>query len=565
MNGIISIHDIYAKGGTINTDVVLDLNHALPGDKVLYHVTDGIAVIDSITKRARHLVSGILEIKSNIIYGVSSKGGRYYLFRPTDGKYPPFIVLSKVKPTDYHSHIYVVITFLEWTTKYPRGNCEFIIGEIGIHSNEITNRLYRHGLGGHHRSSVKTNLIKQDLKLSKDPGSRRPFLNHHIISIDPPGCRDIDDALHVEVHEDHYLLGIHIADVDHYVPLDSHLDKLAFERMTSIYTDEKTFHMLPLELATDRCSLLEGKERYAMSLLLKIDFNGQLQSYEFVPTVIKVHTNMSYETADSLLTTTLAPLYNLITLYQSGYTPTTSGAHFLVEKAMILANTLCAQALLSRYGSAILRTHYNSGHSFEGTYEPELIKYMNICLNQAAQYHHAHTTDMVHHEGLKLTHYTHFTSPIRRYIDIVNHRLLKGIINIDVAKNYFQQICDHANTINKQVRRFNRDIDYLNVVHILDQETTYITTEAYIIEISSNYSLKIYIPKYQLTQRIKLCDQELRHLYSFDHQHDTVTIQDNDHHIEYKLYSKIIIQMLAIPKQDAYGKKLRITTGLFSN
>ena len=553
MNGIFSIHDHYSKGGTVSNNPVSEPHHALPGDQILYHVMDGIVIIDEITIRARHLLSGCLEIKSNIIYGVNSKGGRYYLFRPTDPRYPPFIVLSKVKPTDYHSNIYIVITFLEWTAKYPRGNCEFIIGEIGIHSNEIINRLYRHSLGTHHRSSIKTALLKQELKSPNEIGIRRTILDQNIISIDPPGCRDIDDALHCEIHADHYLLGIHIADVDHWVPINSKLDALARERMTSIYTDTDTFHMLPLELATNHCSLLEGQERCALSLLIKMDFNGELLSYEFVPTLIKVHSNMSYDTADTLLNTTLAPLHKIISQCKSGYTPTTTGSHFLVEKAMILANTLCAQTLLKRYGAGILRTHYCTGASFDGSYEPELIQHMNARLNQAAQYHHVNSTDQVHHEGLNLTHYTHFTSPIRRYIDIINHRLLKGALITDLS-----QICDHANTINKQVRRFNRDLDYLKVVDTLNGP---VTTEAYITEISL-YSLKIFIPKYHLTQRIKIHDQELSHLYSFDYTDQCLKIHQDSTTVEYHLYSKIMVQMVAIPKQNSYGKKLRISIGM---
>jgi exoribonuclease R len=179
---------------------------------------------------------------------------------------------------------------------------------------------------------------------------------------------------------------------------------------------------------------------------------------------------------------------------------------------------------------------------------------MNTRLNQAAQYRYVKTTDPideVQHAGLKLNHYTHFTSPIRRYIDLINHRLLKGII-MDDLKN----ICDHANTINRQVRRFNRDVDYLKVVELLDS-TPDITTEAYIIEIVKQ-SLKIFIPKYHLTQRIKVLDRELSHLYVFEHDDTTLKIQHDTTTVEYKLYSKILVQMVAIPKHNSYGKKLRI-------
>lgn len=551
MEGIFSIPHKYKKGGIVvdrdNIYSVSDSKTALSGDEVFYHLMDGVAIIDSVRVRGRHLLSGILEIKSNIIYGVSSKGGRYYLFRPTDPRYPPFIVLSKIKPTDYNLNIYVVITFLEWTTKYPRGNCEFIIGEIGNHSNEIKNRLYRHLLGAHYRSPVKMSDIKHELMCPKKLEDRRSFLNHNIVSIDPVGCRDIDDALHCEIYDDHYVLGIHIADVDYWVPQNSKLDLLAFSRMTSIYTDHEIFHMLPTELATNHCSLLQNQERYALSLLIKIDLNGNLISYEFVPTLIKVQYNITYETADTLLNTSLASLYKIINLYKSAYTPITTGSHYLVEKAMILANTLCAETLLTRYGSAILRTHYHSGHLFDGIDEPELVQYMNTVFNQAAEYTYVQATDNFHHHGLNLTHYTHFTSPIRRYIDIVNHRLLKGQIVNDLT-----QVCNQANIFNKHVRRFNRDLQYLKVVNLLqDQLTTY----AYIIKINPNYSLKIFIPEYQLTHTIKIYDDKLKHLHTCQIDDTSLTI---NHDIKYKLYSKIMVHILAIPKHNTYQKKLRI-------
>src|SRR5207253_4486329 len=123
-------------------------------------------------------------------------------------------------------------------------------------------------------TSIKSQPIKDELKaLTKkhekiSPMGRLDLCDKEIFSIDPPGCRDVDDALHIEKKDKTSVIGIHIADVSEWVTPDSAIDLYARQRMTSVYLPKKTHHMLPPELSENYCSLIKNQKRYTLSLLL---------------------------------------------------------------------------------------------------------------------------------------------------------------------------------------------------------------------------------------------------------------------------------------------------------
>lgn len=554
-----------------------NLNRAIPGDKVKLRIMpDRSGYVEEILERSNQLISGILEIKSQTIYGMGKKGGRYYLFRPSDPMYPSFVVLSRVDTKKYSTNIYVVIRFLHWeeNAKYPSGSCEFIIGEIGNFHHEARNRLYYRGLSSHdnERPLIKKsnlhNIIKARIdQLEKERSNRLDLTNNYILSIDPVGCKDIDDALSSEVCDDHYILGIHIADVSYWVQPDSDLDKQGFKRMTSIYGPHGNIHMLPNELSEHHCSLLKDQERLAVSLFVKMDKTGNIISSYFVPSIIKNKEQLSYEQADSLINTKhpqLSQLFHIISLMKSNYAmPLASPSHYMIEKSMILANALAAEHIINKYGKSILRIHTAPNSAIVPGYrlDPKLIAYLKTRLYNSATYHYYEGTDSPHmHFGLGMQYYTHFTSPIRRYTDIINHRLIKGEITMDDVT--FNKMVIEANRICTQVKRFDKDIAYLNLINNL---TTEITAEAYIIEILQyTASIKIYLPQYQLSQKLIICHSKLQHLYEFDISPAQLKLSQHDEepHV-YNLYDKISVTLTAIPKKDTFNKKLRIqVTGL---
>jgi exoribonuclease R len=548
-------------------------------------------------------LSGILEIKSNTTYSIGGgkKDGRYYLFRPSDPVYPSFIVFSRIDRIKYRNNVYAIVKFLSWDQtkdKYPRGSCESIIGEIGQFENEVANRLHMRGLA---RQDLKNTIIAGAIqsiesKLSEEYSRRLNLTSKMIVSIDPPGCRDVDDALHVEQIDDTYILGIHIADVSHWVPVDSIFDHYARKRMTSIYGSQGTLHMLPTELSENWCSLLKGQLRLALSLILTIDSTGQIISSHWLPTTIRNKAQITYDKADDLIRKgdpNLSQLYKVIQLItkssqevikssqegtkssqeviksSQGVTgDSMSPAHFIVEKAMILANTMCASYLIKKYGKCLLRTHTEADYTlfsqrskFLDQKDPMIVNYVDSRSQNAAkyQYHSLDSKESHRHFGLDAEFYTHFTSPIRRYIDLVNHRLIKSI---EVEDNQ-TSLAEVANLSNQKVKRFNKDVAYLHVVETLVDETI---AEAYIIgidtrELFNPARIKIYIPHYQLTQTLLVCHDRLAHLYQVVISPESLKIinrDTNEQIIDYQIYSKITIIMTAIPRKDQFRKKLRI-------
>ena len=563
MEAHIIIPHTYSEGGTIENLPIQSLQTALSGDLVRY-TNNGIIQIESIVSRQRHLISGILEIKSNTIYGMGKKGGRYYLFTPSDPRYPNFVVLSRVDIQLYQTNIYAVISFLQWTGKHPQGNCEFILGAVGDYQAELRNRLYRYNLGAHdpQRNSLKkkeliAELSFKDETLLEEITKRRDFTDRKIISIDPLGCTDVDDALHYEEHSDYSILGVHIADVSYWVSPNSQIDLLAQQRITSIYTSETTLHMLPSDLSENRCSLLQNKKRLALSLLITFDPIGTITHYEFVPSVIQNKAQITYEQADILLQNGEVTLVNLAHLLK------VTNSHELVEKAMILANNLCAKFLITKYGKGILRTHTDSNEKFKGPVTDEvLLKYLHTKYQNAAQYIFCSDPSKNYsHHGLQTEWYTHFTSPIRRYIDIINHRMLKDILTDD-----YEKVVVQANTCNKQVKRFNRDLHYFDVVKSITNE---VVTNAYIVEILNreDIAVKIYIPEYQLTEVLVLCHRKLGHLLEVSITEQGCTLLTEHSVYDYNLYTKLQVHLVPIPKHQIYSRKLRIYTdnSLFEN
>ena len=367
----------------------------------------------------------------------------------------------------------------------PGVDTEIIIGKFGIpdaHSDEAVAEAGRHG------SSVS----ERDLR------GRTDFRMFPTVTIDGEHARDFDDAITIErLPNGHYWLGVHIADVSHYVKEGSALDREAYERGTSVYFPERAVHMFPSELATGLCSLNPHVDRLVQSCFMEVDRQGIVRRSEFHDGVINSDERMTYTTVNGILTerdpvlrerySSLVPMFELmhelfvalnearrrrgsidfdlneaeVVIDDAGRVEAITAlernvAHRLIEEFMLLANETVATYLDQQAAPTLYRVHeppdvlkvarfeeFISGFGYslaapledvtprhfqkllERIHEkPEEkpIAFLMLRTMQKARY----APGNLGHFGLASPCYTHFTSPIRRYPDLVVHRSLRA-------------------------------------------------------------------------------------------------------------------------------------------
>ena len=330
----------------------------------------------------------------------------------------------------------------------------------------------------------------------RDIRGRTDFRGVQTVTIDGEHARDFDDAITIErLANGHYWLGVHIADVSHYVRESSALDEEAYERGTSVYFTERAVHMFPAELATGLCSLNPHVDRLVQSCLMEVDRRGNVVRYEIDDGVINSDARMTYTAVNAILTDRdpalmeqyrdFVPMFELmgelfrilngrrrrrgsidfdlpeaeVVLSEYGeieaIIPSERNiAHRLIEEFMLLANETVARHLVDHGVPALHRVHeppdvkkvadfeafittlgYGLGGGatpqprhfqklidrIRGTPEERPIAALMLRTMQKAKYDGA----SLGHFGLAAEHYTHFTSPIRRYPDLVVHRMLR--------------------------------------------------------------------------------------------------------------------------------------------
>jgi len=305
-----------------------------------------------------------------------------------------------------------------------------------------------------------------------------------VVTIDPVTSRDYDDAISLERRGKGWLLGVHIADVSHYVRHGSVLDKEAHKRGTSVYLPTRVIPMLPEKLSNDLCSLREGVDRLAISVLLHYDARGKLLDTTFAKSVIRSDRRFSYERASRVMDKTVKEkggvrelLLNMarlakilkqrrpsldvpreeIELVFNGQgdvvdiRPTSQdAAHGVIQEFMLAANREVARLMLRQHQTALFRHHPTPadmsgvwdtlkqlgaatgnerslprviGRAVAAGHGPAVSAAMLRCMPKAC-----YTTRDASHFNLGFEAYTHFTSPIRRYADLVVHRTLSGIL-----------------------------------------------------------------------------------------------------------------------------------------
>ena len=472
-----------------------NLNQAMHGDRVvarIERVSDG---------RVEGRIVRILE------RGSASVVGRFNLDGSGLGFVAPFdrrlIMDVEIRPDEHldaKPGDMVVVEITRWPTptRGPLGRVTEVLGDIdepGV-DNEIIIRKY--GIPDEHSPEAVEEARRIGASVQEtDLRGRTDFRPLTIVTIDGEHARDFDDAISLErLPNGHYWLGVHIADVAHYVKEGAVLDEEAYERGTSVYFPDRAVHMFPAELSTGLCSLNPGVDRLVQSCLMEVDRRGSVVRYELHDGVIHSKARMTYTEVSAILTLrdpetigryqALVPLFETmrdlfeilnkrrhrrgsidfdlkepeIILDDEGMVEAIIAAerniaHRIIEEFMLLANETVAQHLDDHDVPTLYRVHEDPdplkveefeefvstlGYSLDappnevkprhfqklvekmrGTPEEKPIAFLMLRTMQKARYDEQNRG----HFGLAAKSYTHFTSPIRRYPDLVVHRTLR--------------------------------------------------------------------------------------------------------------------------------------------
>ena len=331
--------------------------------------------------------------------------------------------------------------------------------------------------------------IKQNSAQYMDISKRLDLRNVETITIDDEDTRDIDDAFSIECLDNGYCLGIHIADVAEFIPQGSKLDKEAHTRAITVYLPDRNIEMLPLEMSWDICSLVAGQDRMAVSILIYLDSNYEITDYKIAETVINVKRRLSYDEADTLISSD--PVLNRCSIISDNFqkkrisngalmlsTPelkikvdkdknikikkisSESSSRIMIAELMIISNNLFARYFKEKNIPMIYRTQeVEAGIKLPPAYDPIFMR-KNKGLWKKAEA----TIKPLPHSGLGLPVYTQMTSPIRRYADLIVHRQLKEVLhsgnplyteadmqNIII---FSEQMLNMANIIQRQTNRY---------------------------------------------------------------------------------------------------------------
>lgn len=515
-------------------------NHALLNDTVkvfLYarrknQSPEGEVV--EIIKRAKDTFVGILQVSEN------------YAFLISDNKVlTNDIFIPKNKLKEGKNGQKAVVRLLEWepNMKNPVGEVIDVLGDKGDNTVEMHAILAEFGLPYKYPEAVEAAADKIEAGITPDEIAKRIDMRKiTTFTIDPRDAKDFDDALSLRRLENGlWEVGVHIADVTHYVRPGSIIEKEARQRATSVYLVDRTIPMLPEHLSNGICSLRPNEEKLTYSVIFQIDDNADVTSYEIAKTVICSDRRFTYEEAQQVIETgkgdyadEILQLDKLAKMlrekrFSSGaiafdrvevrfdidekgkpvsvFFKEQKDANKLIEEFMLLANKTTAKHIgkpgkglkaktfvyrihdvpnadkLQKFSQFIKRFGYNlkiSGKNtavsssinhlldeVQGKKEQNLIETLAIRSMAKAAY----STENIGHYGLAFDFYTHFTSPIRRYPDMMVHRLLERYLSggRNVNKEEYEDLCQHSSDMEQVAASAERaSIKYKQVEFMSD-------------------------------------------------------------------------------------------------
>lgn len=416
-----------------------------------------------------------------------------------------YVDKEKLKGSKVGDKVIVGNLFWESSLLNPEGEIIEVIGESGTRDAEISSMAYEFNLPFKFTSKTLHEADTVSEKISENELQNRiDFRDKNVFTIDPIDAKDFDDALSIEqLENENYEIGIHIADVSHYVSINSNLDKEASERGNSVYLVGGVIPMLPEKLSNDICSLVPYKDRLTYSVIVEVTKRCKVENYQIRKTVINSKRRFSYEEVQQIIESGEGDFYQEVLLlneiaqtlrkkrFREGgiefstpeikfdldknnkptaiYRKEPKASNMLVEEFMLLANKICAAHVSTEKNLSskpfVFRIHEfpdaekiadfakfvkSLGYSFDvgstkntkqfhslmrqikGKEEEALINELAIRSMAKAIY----STNNIGHYGLGFKHYTHFTSPIRRYSDLIVHRILYNYLEGDKKSIY---------------------------------------------------------------------------------------------------------------------------------
>jgi len=490
-----------------------NLNTALDGDIVevsLFAKRTG--------KNQEGLITKIVERKHKEIVGTLKKSKSFYFVEPDDIKIHRDIYVSSNNLKKAVDGDKVVVSKIEWDNSQlnPEGKIIEVLGKAGTYDAEIASIAREFGI----KYKFPKNVIKESDSFSKkisneDFKDRLDFRNANVFTIDPKTAKDFDDAISIEKLKNGNLqIGIHIADVSHYVTPKTSIFKEAESRGTSVYLVGKVIPMLPENLSNNICSLVPNEDRLTFSVIVEFSKTFKQVGYKIAKTVINSKRRFNYDEVQSILETSEGDFAGEIlevnkiaqqlrkrrtkngsinfttpdiefVLDENG-TPTeikikeNNESHQLIEEFMLLANKIISEHVSKTKGKDkypfVYRIHdlpseekiqefakfvQSLGYSFnpqvtnkskelqnllesvKGSEEEAVINEIAIRSMAKAVY----STKNIGHYGLAFKYYTHFTSPIRRFPDLIAHIILNDFINEEKPRftwRQLEEICDHS-------------------------------------------------------------------------------------------------------------------------
>ena len=447
---------------------------------------------------------------------------KHYAFLLTDDRFMPCdIFIPKDLLKGGKNGDKAIVKLMEWPpeSKNPVGKVVDILGKVGENDAEMNAILAEFGLPYTYPAAVEQAAERLAVGIiPEEIASREDFRGITTFTIDPDDAKDFDDALSIRPLSDGlWEVGVHIADVSHYVTEGSVIDKEAFKRATSIYLVDRTIPMLPERLCNFLCSLRPGEDKLAYSVIFTMNDKAEVKNFRIARTVINSNRRFCYDEVQAIIKNGEGEYYAEIErlnslaqtmrakrfaagaidfqqaevhfhLDESGkpvsvYFSESNESHQLIEEFMLLANRTVAEkigrkapgntpktfvyrihdqpdpeklAMLSKFVSKLgYKMRGGSGRTtsatamnnllkdVHGTKEQNVIEQISLRTMQKARY----STENIGHYGLAFRYYTHFTSPIRRYPDLLVHRLLtryllQGARSVSLPK--YEDFCDHC-------------------------------------------------------------------------------------------------------------------------
>ena len=501
----------------------------------------------------------VSRFKDNFV-GIVDMQKDFAFVRPTDYRMYTDIFIPKDKLSTAQDGDKVIVELQEWpdNADSPFGKIVQVLGKPGEHDTEIHSILAEYGLPHEFPAEVEmfANTLDTSIK-QEEIEKRRDMRNSLTFTIDPKDAKDFDDALSFTVLENgNYEIGIHIADVSHYLTPDTILDEEAYNRATSVYLVDRVVPMLPEVLSNNACSLRPNEEKYTFSAVFELDDKARIKKEWFGRTVTESNERFSYEEAQHIIETKKGNISKEVSIRdkayqvdeeivnatltmdrlakimrsermregaisfdkvevrfnldennepQGVYFKESKDANKLIEEFMLLANRRVAQfigkqkpektfvyrvhaepdeeklmalnGIISRFGHKLnfkdKKSISNSLNQLledvKGKKEQNLVDTLAIRSMSKAIY----TVDNIGHYGLAFDYYTHFTSPIRRYPDVMVHRLLQHYLDkgASAKADVYEEKCKHSSNMESLAANAERDsIKYMQIKFMEDHK-----------------------------------------------------------------------------------------------